>query len=226
MRMTVEHPLHVFLASQSPRRRELLARLGITPDEVRPSEFDEASVPHSGTAQQLVEGIALGKVRTVVDALSPAEHATTVVIGGDLLTFLDSTPFGKPTSRDEARTVIQRFMGVTHLEVGTCVVWSQRYGYTSHTDEAWLTLPTLTGTALENYLDIADPTDKAGGISAREWHAVDRAHGGAGIQVEGDFSTIIGLNLATAARLLHHHGISVPQDPQTAERAFTQEFLT
>lgn len=182
-------------------------------------------MPHTGTPEKLVSEIARGKVEAVVQRLTAEERALSVVIGGDLLTFLENMPYGKPDDLVQAQEYIGLFMGKTHLEVGSCVVWSEPIGYTEHTDSAQITLPSLSDNQLQEYLQIADPTDKAGAISAREWHVVAKQRGDS-VTIQGAFTTVIGLNLETAARLLQQHGIPVSRDPLEAEKEFEQEFFS
>lgn len=99
-------PPALVLASASPRRRELLALLGV-PFEVVPADIDEALDAPSPTA--LVETLALEKARAV-RALRPS----AVVVGSDTVVVLDGRILGKPTDAEDARATLSALRGRSH----------------------------------------------------------------------------------------------------------------
>ena len=107
--------MRLILASASPRRRELLARLGI-PFEVRPSDFEETLIP-GVPAAALATALARGKTRAVSARLRAAGEGPTLVLGADTLVVLDGRPMGKPASRDEAGRMLRALRDRTHEDV-------------------------------------------------------------------------------------------------------------
>lgn len=105
------------LASASPRRRELLALLGV-PFEVVPADIDEGLEAESPRA--LVEALALAKARAVLGRLPAAQAAGVVVVGADTVVALGARVLGKPGDEAEARATLAALRGRTH-EVHTGV---------------------------------------------------------------------------------------------------------
>jgi septum formation protein len=190
------------LASASPRRRELLARLGIS-FEVVPSAVTEAH-PVDIPTVQLVADLALAKARDVAGGLGPG----VVVLGADTLVVLEDRPFGKPASRDEARAMLAALRGRTHQVVtGVAVVSTtapRREAVETVTSQ--VVMRDYPETELEAYVATPEPYDKAGA------YAVQGLGSRLVARVEGCYTNVVGLPVSTTARLLRTFGLE-PREP-------------
>ena len=151
----------IVLASASPRRRELLERAGLAFQVVvSPAEeiHDASIVPET-----LCEMNAELKARAVAADLPEA-----AVIGADTLVFIDGEPLGKPADLDEARSMLRRLSGRAHrVCTGVCVIFPGGRKRVFHaTTEVFFRV--LDDAAIEHYLTVANPLDKAGAYGIQE----------------------------------------------------------
>lgn len=185
---------NLILASQSPRRRELM-RLISADFIVRPSDFDESAVAESDPIT-LVRRLARGKAAAV-------EHAPEdIVIGCDTVVTLDGKIFGKPHSREDARRMMETLSGRTHSVItGVCVLLGD--SVRQFECETRVTFYPLTVGEIESYISTDEPYDKAGGYGIQE-------RGGLFVErIEGDYSNVVGLPVAGLYRLLRSIGVTV-----------------
>ncbi len=182
------------LASQSPRRRQLLHEAGYRFEEV-PSEIDEISSAH----------LSLGEI-TLANATRKAfavagQRRGQLVLAADTLVILGRTIFGKPRNREEARTVLLKLSGKTH-HVGTAVwLGYGRKRFATFTVWSAVRLRRLNEESIEAYFERINPLDKAGAYAAQE-------HGSDVIaSVEGSFSNVVGLPLEQTVAALSAFGI-------------------
>lgn len=190
MRQTVPR---LILGSASPRRLELLAQIGLYPDEVRPADIDETPVKGE-TPRAYVQRIARAKVEAITalpeEAVLTAD--TTVSVGRRIL--------GKPENRDEA-AIFMRLMSGRRHRVLTAV--ALRHGETTRHRlvETLVKMRPVSPPELERYLDIGDWEGKAGAYAIQ----------GAGAQfipwIQGSFSAVVGLPLAETSAMLASIGI-------------------
>lgn len=184
----------LILASQSPRRRELLKL--ITEDFlVRPSDFDEDLVEEKDPAE-LVKLLAREKARSV--EYTPED----VVIGCDTVVALDGRVFGKPADREVAREMLRQLSGKTHIVLsGVCVIAKGRE--ISFVTETKVTFYPLTEEEIEAYLDTGEPFDKAGayGIQGKGGLLVR--------EIWGDYNNVVGLPVASLAKILRKMDIGL-----------------
>ncbi len=180
------------LASQSPRRRELLSQLGILA-EVRPAHADEAVHPGEA-ARDYVLRVARDKARAVPgDVVLAAD--TAVVLGGEVL--------GKPRDAEDARRMLRALSGTRHeVLTGVCV----RRGATEHTAvvAAQVRLDPLTDAQIDWYVATGEPLDKAGA------YAIQGIAGAFVRELRGSVSNVIGLPLAETLGLLREAGVPLP----------------
>lgn len=183
------------LASQSPRRSDLLREAGYS-FEVVASDAEEA-FDTALTPPELTCANATLKARTVAQ-----RHPERFVIGADTLVYLDGKPFGKPVDLDDAAQMLQQLVGRTH-QVCTgvalhCANASLEETFHVITQVTFLPLGT---DAIFRYLKKINPLDKAGGYAAQE-------HGGDIIaRTEGSWSNVVGLPMEALADRLATHGI-------------------
>ncbi len=191
------------LASASPRRRELLAQIGV-PCRVQPAAIDET--PQAGEAPaDYVLRMAEEKAAAVAATLPPAVPVlaadTTVVIEEDVL--------GKPADAMDALAMLARLSGRTH-EVMTAVCLSLDGALQSECVTTEVTFVSLDRETCEAYLATDEPWDKAGAyaIQGRGAVLVKRIH--------GSYSNVVGLPLAETWQLLLAHGVVAGLGPGDA----------
>jgi septum formation protein len=194
--------VRLILASASPRRRELLARLGV-PFEVRPSGIEERLTPGIAAAA-LATALARDKARDIADRLRAAGESPALILGADTLVVLDGHPLGKPASRDEARAMLRALRGRTH-EVVTAVVLrladpGGREAAAAVTSQ--VLMRSYTDLEIDAYVATGECDDKAGA------YAVQGAGGHLVTRVEGCYTNVVGLPLGTTARLLRAFGLA------------------
>lgn len=198
-------PVPVILASQSPRRRELLALIGIA-HEVRPADIDETVWPDELPVPHC-ERLARGKAHTLAVAYPEA-----VVIGSDTIVVVDGAILGKPRDRMEAIAMLERLSGRQHA-VHTAIAVAHQGETRSAVETVSVTFGALTRPQIEAYVDSGEPMDKAGayGIQGLGATLVER--------IDGDFFAVMGLPLYRLITLLRDLGYDYRFGPISASRA-------
>lgn len=169
------------LASASPRRVTLLREAGYRV-RVEPADVAE-EWPAGEPPEELVIGLARRKARAV-----SARQPGAVVLAADTEVFLDGARFGKPRSHDDAVRMLRQLSGRAH-DVWTGVALAEDAHCWAAADRSTVQFCSLTDSAIENYLRVADYMDKAGayGIQA-EGHDLVEGY-------RGRLDTIIGLSM-------------------------------
>lgn len=181
--------LRVVLASRSPRRIELIAQLGITP-EVVPADIDET--PQSGEQPaEYVQRLASSKARTVQQRLA----TDAFVLGADTTVDLDGTIFGQPVDEADARRMLKALSTRTHrVHTGVAVVGPTTAQVLVVT--SLVTFEPVTDALLDWYIGTGEWQGKAGSYAIQ-------GLGGTLVQsTRGSMSNIIGLPLRETAQLL------------------------
>ena len=185
----------VVLASQSPRRHELLRSIGL---EFR---VEAADVDESWHADEdpiaYVERVARSKAETIADRLG--HPADTVVIAADTTVDVDGQIFAKPTDDDDARRMLRLLSGRTH-QVHTAVFCWAATGVHVDTATTEVTFVRLTDELIDWYLSMGEHRDKAGA------YAMQGAAGALVSRISGSPSNVIGLPLASTVTLLGRCG--------------------
>ena len=181
----------VVLASQSPRRRQLLDLVGITHD-VRPAHIDERYVPGESPrahAERLA-GEKAAKVAT----------PDAVTIGCDTIVVVDGDVLGKPGDAAEAARMLRRLSGRSHVVV-TAVAVTWRGRMLCAPEEVGVTFRSLSDWEIDAYIATGEPMDKAGAYGIQGYGAtiVER--------VDGDYFAVMGLPLQRLTRLLDQLGL-------------------
>jgi septum formation protein len=192
--------MSIILASTSPRRRELLALLGI-PFAVRRPSFEEQLVPNRTVIEQ-VQFFAQGKAQSV------ARHEPeAIVLGSDTVIELDHDMLGKPTDLAEARAMLRRLAGRDHhVHTAVSLVCLARGIDVIVLSTAVVRMKQFDERLHEDYLATGESLGKAGAYSIQ-------GKGGELIDsVVGDFPTVVGLPLRMVAQLLAQAGVRVPVD--------------
>jgi septum formation protein len=198
--MSAEHrrPTLV-LASASPRRAELLDRVGLAHRAV-PADVDESVLPGE-RAEDYVVRVATDKAAAVA-----ATTPDCVVLAADTAVVLDGEPLGKPADRDHALEMLGRLAGRSHRVLSAVVVVDPDGVVHTTLAGATVTMAPLGADELTWYVDSGEPMDKAGAYAVQGLGAalVDR--------VEGDPTTVIGLPLRATLDLLRAAGVPWPAD--------------
>jgi septum formation protein len=193
----------LILASASPRRRELLAQLGVA-FEVIPAEVTEHEDPAAEPRAMVAHNAAL-KADWVA-----ARQPDALVLGADTTVFIDGTVLNKPRDLAEARAMLRRLRGRTHTVFTGLAVRSVRTGRRLDVGVASeVTFKAFDEAALESYLAQVHVLDKAGAYAIQE-HA-DLIVAG----YTGSFTNIIGLPLETTKQILTQCGLlaDLPRQP-------------
>jgi septum formation protein len=171
----------LILASQSPRRKQLLEWATI-PFTVIVSDVEE-DFPPSISKEDVPVFIARKKAL----AVQPRCAGGSIILAADTVVILNDHIIGKPIHREEAVSMLLSLSGVTH-QVITGVVLLQGDREISFSQTTSVTFHPLTLSQIEHYVDHYKPYDKAGGYAIQEWIGV------VGIQsIDGDFYNVMGL---------------------------------
>jgi len=187
--------MRLVLASGSPRRRELLALLGL-PFEVVPADVDESVRPDE-TPVELVRRLAVAKA----DAIAQADDSA-VVLAADTIVDVAGEILGKPTDADDARRMLRSLSARTHL-VHTAVVVRRNGRTVQDVVTTGVSMTTMSDAVIEWYLATGEPMDKAGA------YAIQGTGGAFVAAIDGSASNVVGLPLATVVELLGRQGVAV-----------------
>ncbi len=186
----------IILASKSPRRRELLEKIGITDFKIFPAEDEDS--PDSGLSPaETVKQIASGKARQVSE-----KYSDSLVIAADTLVYLDGEPLGKPEDEDDAMRMLRRLSGRTHdVYTGICVRLGEKM--LCEAEQTRVTFRELTDYEIAVYVATGEPMDKAGayGIQGRGAVLAER--------IDGDFFNVMGLPLCRLYKMLREFELTV-----------------
>jgi septum formation protein len=186
--------MRLILASQSPRRRDLLHR--IRPEfEVVPSDIEEAL--DEGPIGDAVAQLALRKARAVAGRVGAG-----VVLAADTVVLIDGVVLGKPSGPDEARGMLVRLRGRQHEVVtGVAVVDAATGRSASTTAVSRVLMAAYSDEMIEAYVASGSPFDKAGG------YAIQDLDGGLVDGVVGSYTNVVGLPVEATRRLLEGFGV-------------------
>ncbi len=204
---------NLLLASASPRRRQLLALLGL-PFEVTVANV--AEVPRTDESPaELVVRLGRAKAHAVVT------HSDTVVIACDTVVALDGEILGKPRDATEATSMLHRLRGRSHTVYSGVALLEPATGR-ALTDVAGtrVTMRAYTDAEIAAYVASGDPLDKAGAYAVQH----PRFHPVAALQ--GCYANVVGLPLCHLTRCLHTWGVEPPCDVPAACQSHTGHHCT
>ncbi|WP_106478418.1 Maf family protein [Phytohalomonas tamaricis] len=188
------------LASSSPRRRELLASIGV-PITVCAIDIDETPGRDEG-AQAYVVRLALEKARAGAKCASD-----NVVLGSDTAVVLDGQILGKPRDKAHGIAMLKALSGRRH-QVMTAVAVVGPAGELQACVTTEVFMRHIDEGEIEAYWDTGEPCDKAGSYAIQGLASVFIE------RIEGSYSAVVGLPLFETAQLLGRQGISVWQRPR------------
>lgn len=181
----------IILASESPRRKELLTRV-VSEFQVFPAQIDE-TFQMEETPLAYVERMAQQKAQSV-----SKHHMNDLVIGCDTIVVIEGKILGKPVSQKEAQEMLQRLSGRTH-EVYTSICLQQNQKKQQETIVSSVTFYDLSSDEILDYLKTKEYKDKAGAYGIQ----------GAGAlmiqSIQGDYYAIMGLPIAILSRMLKNN---------------------
>lgn len=192
----------LYLASGSPRRRELLGQIGV-PFSTLPTVIDETPLANEAAVAH-VQRLACAKAQAGLASL--AVPGTAVVLGADTSVVLDGRILGKPESRAEALAMLAALSGQTH-EVLTAVALANSQRCEVRVVSSQVSFRPLSTAEIEAYWASGEPQDKAGSYAIQGLGAVFVA------DLHGSFSAVVGLPLCETAALLADFGIPCWQRP-------------
>lgn len=185
----------IVLASGSPRRRELLERIGVTDFLVRVPEVEEY-VPEGLLPSQVVEYISKEKAEAAARLCGPED----IVITADTMVFLGRDRLGKPRDEAHALEMLTALQGRRHT---VCTGVTVRQGDRSFTESESTDVffRPASQAELQSYIATGEPMDKAGayGVQGRGALLVER--------LEGDFFNVMGLPVLRLSRMLGRFGV-------------------
>ena len=188
---------HIVLASGSPRRQELLRRIGVTEFDIRVPRTDE-HYPAGLTPQGVVEYISREKADAAAKLCTPEE----LVITADTMVFLDDQRLGKPRDEAHALEMLTALQGRRHTVCTGVTVRQGNRSLTESESTAVIFRP-ATETELRSYIATGEPMDKAGayGIQGRGCVLVEG--------IDGNYHNVVGLPTCLLAGMLRQVGIDV-----------------
>ncbi len=171
----------VILASNSPRRQQLLRELGIKFDVVI-RDYKE-SYPEDLVGEQIAEYVANGKAITFKGEMSDNE----IIITADTIVWCNNKVLGKPVNRADAITILEEISGNTH-EVITGVCLLSNYKERIFSVSTRVTFALLSQNEIRYYVDKYKPYDKAGAYGIQEWIGLAGCS-----HIEGSYFNVMGL---------------------------------
>ena len=186
---------HIKLASNSPRRRELLAGLGIEFETKVLPDIDE-SYPDTLKGEEISLYIASKKADAYRTTLQPDE----LIITADTIVYLDGLVLGKPHDAADARRMLTLLSGRTHQVItGVCILTASQQRSFAVTTE--VTFDTLSEEEISYYVEKYHPMDKAGSYGIQGYGSM-LVEG-----ISGDYFNVVGLPVCLLGRMLTHFGV-------------------
>lgn len=198
--MENRHP-HFILASASPRRTNLLTRIGVTHDVI-PAEVDESSNVPAEPGEH-VRALAERKALSVA-----SRHPEALVLGADTVVYLEGEVLGKPSSFNEACRMVERLAGNEH-QVFTGIALAGPTGCKAESsfEVTRVRFRPLDRKHIELYVSTGEPFDKAGAYGIQGFGATLVE------SVEGCYFNVMGLPLTRLIRMLAARGYEYPFGP-------------
>ena len=173
--------MKIVLGSESPRRRELLSSMGFVFRTLKP-KIDE-SFDSSLKLETIAEFLSLKKS----DALIQKIDADEILICSDTIVLLENEIIGKPKDKKEAKNILYKLSGKTHLVI-TGVTIRNKEKYITFQDKTEVTFNKLSDSEIDSYLKTNDAMDKAGAYGIQDWIGM------IGVQkINGSYTNVMGL---------------------------------
>lgn len=191
--------MRIILASQSPRRKELLTAMGLEFEAI-PSNFDE-QLDSNRLPVLVAQELAIGKASTLAE-----RYPDAFVIGSDTIVSVDGEQLAKPHDAEEARQMLQSMAGRGSVVTTSVTVIHRAKGIIlSGAEETLVVFKPYDAQVVDAYLATGDYADKAGGYGIQSGAAPLIDH------IEGDYDTIVGLPTRLLATFLNQCDIAAHQ---------------
>lgn len=192
----------IILASESPRRKELLSQLGL-PFEVMPSDIDESVITKEEASPfELVKKLSDAKA-TFVSGITDGD---AIIIAADTVVFLHGEIMGKPTDGQSAFDMLKKLQGKAHY-VYTGVTIIKKSGMDmikkQFVENTTVNVASLSDIEIQEYIDTEEPFDKAGA------YAIQGKGAFLVKSIEGDYNTVVGLPLFQLYHSLREMGLGL-----------------
>lgn len=199
----------IYLASRSPRRRELLRQIGVSFELIplregpgRSADIDET--PHAGErADDYVLRVTGDKARAAARIIAARRVLPRPVLAADTTVVCDDDILGKPANAEEAADMLGRLAGRMH-RVLTAVAVASEERMETRVSESRVWFRALNAAEIRRYVATGESRDKAGAYAVQGLAAAFIT------RIDGSYSGIMGLPLAETAELLRSYGISIP----------------
>ena len=198
----------IYLASKSPRRRELLRQAGIEfellmlrDDPARGPEVSE-EVIEGETPETYVARVTLEKANVAQTAMVTRRLPPRMILTADTTVTIDGRILGKPADKAQAKEMMHLLSGRTHQVLTSVVLLSDEQTW-QITHQSDVTFAALTERQIETYCSMKEPYDKAGGYAIQGMAALFIQ------QISGSYSGIMGLPIYETTQLLRQAGIPV-----------------
>ena len=192
----------IILASQSPRRQELMKLTGL-PFTVRGA--DEEIAPRGAGPAKTVEALSRAKAEEVAKGF-----ANALIIAADTIVVIDGRELGKPHTQQDAFDMLSLLSGRTH-EVVTVLSVCRGERTESEAVVTRVTFRALTDEEIRAYIATGEPMDKAGSYGIQGYGAMFVSH------LEGDYFSVMGLPLCPLCRMLRAFGVSILTEKEAQE---------
>ena len=183
------------LASQSPRRREIMKFVDLDFD-VMPSDCDE-NIEYSSPSD-MVSKLSFLKANDIANKIKNEDSTNQhIVIGSDTTVYFEGEILGKPKNEEDAFNILKKLSGKTHIVyTGVTVIDTLNNKFETFYEETKVTFWDVTDEEINTYIATGDPMDKAGayGVQGRGAFIVKK--------VEGDYFTVVGLPIAHLLQVL------------------------
>lgn len=194
--------MKIYLASASPRRKELLKQVGLS-FKTMPSTVEEKITKTE--PQEVVEELSYQKAVDVCGRLAADGKEEFVVIGADTVVSCWGDILGKPKDREEAASMLKRLQGGSHqVYTGVTLAWKYKdmsAMYATFSECTDVTMYTMTEEDIRQYVDSGEPMDKAGAYAIQGLCA-------AYIQgICGDYNNVVGLPVGRVCQELKKRGL-------------------
>lgn len=196
----------LILASQSPRRKALLAQLGYS-FTIQASDIDETLLSNESPHDYVLR-LALEKAQKIFVSLPMLEKKSAVVLGSDTSVVINNTVLGKPENLADCINTLSLLSGKQH-EVLTAIALVSEGEIKTHLVTTKVFFKALSLVEIESYWQTGEPKDKAGS------YAIQGLAGQFVKAIHGSYSAVVGLPLYETAELLSQFGLSaLPQNFQ------------
>lgn len=183
----------VVLASASPRRKELLAQIGI---KFRTSTSKKEEEILRNKPEDIVKDLSYTKARDVYDR----GNRDAIVIGADTIVVADEEVLGKPKDKEEAFAMIKKLQGDVHqVYTGVSIIWQQNNNthVSSFVAMTEVELYYMSDEEIRNYIELKEPYDKAGGYAIQGYFARYVK------QIKGDYNNVVGLPIGKLYQVMN-----------------------